>query len=316
MEIKENISGIRFETLNPIQWGRVPVLLRFLVIFLLFSTVFATPLVAAESRVTGKANLEGSQTDSFDKDFAEAFDRDFLGPNGHQEKLIPDPLEGWNRGVFWFNDKLYFYLVKPVARGYRYTVPKPARTSVKNFFSNLAAPIRVANALLQFKFKDFGNELYRFIVNSTLGIGGLFDPADSIAGIKRRDKDFGLTMGYYGIGHGFYLVLPIVGPSSLRDATGSVVDSFFDPAKYADLGTVEYLGVQTFKTINWLSLDPDTYEGVIRDALDPYLFIRAAYVQRRMAMVGRSDYTVDMLNIFDGTDFDFDIVNPLRWLGI
>jgi len=288
---------------------------RILAIALLCCFCFVGPLSAAEKGDVERSTFTGDQNSDFDRDFDDAFDRDFADQNGSDEKLIADPLILWNRGVFWANDKLYFYLVKPVARGYRYTVPKPARSSVKKFFSNLAAPIRAGNALLQLKYRDFGTEIYRFIVNSTFGIGGLFDPAEALVHIRKKENDFGLTLGYYGVGQGFYLVLPIIGPSSLRDATGGIVDTFLDPAKYADLRTSDYLWAQSFKTINWLSLDPDTYEGVIRDAIDPYLFLRAAYVQRRMAQTGKSDYTVDMLNVFDGTDFDFDIVNPLRWLG-
>jgi phospholipid-binding lipoprotein MlaA len=298
----------------PVLQGRFLRMTPYVVLLvLLFALPGGVPVAIAENPPTGAALAASQVGSSFDKDFADDFDSDFAGPNDQDEELIADPLINWNRGVFWVNDKLYFYLVKPVARGYRSVVPKPARSSVRNFFSNLAGPIRAGNSLLQFRFYDFGTEIYRFILNSTFGIGGLFDPVEEWCGIRKKENDFGLTLAYYGVGHGFYLVLPVVGPSSLRDATGSVVDTLFDPLQYADLGTGEYLLLQTYKTVNWLSMDPDTYEGVIRDAIDPYLFIRAAYAQRRMALVGHSEYTIDMLNIFDGTDFDFDIVNPLRW---
>lgn len=288
---------------------------RILLILLLCSFCCVAPLAAAGNALAAKANLTASPDDSFDKDFGDDFDKDFSAQNGQSGELIADPLIIWNRGVFWVNDKLYFYLLKPVAKGYRYTVPRPAQTSVKNFFSNLASPIRAGNALLQLEFYDCGTEIYRFIVNSTFGIGGLFDPADSLVGLKRKDRDFGLTLGYYGVGQGFYLVLPLIGPSSLRDSVGSVADTYLDPLKYADLEAGEYIGLQSFKMVNWLSLDPDTYEGVIRDAIDPYLFVRAAYAQRRMAQVGKSEYNIDVFNIFEGDGFDFDVVNPLKWLG-
>lgn len=301
--------------MTPFRDKKVRMLRRVLFLLLLYSFCCVAPLAAA-SAPAAKTKVTTGSDDSFDKDFADDFDKDFSDQSGQSGELIADPLITWNRGVFWVNDKLYFYLLKPVARGYRYVVPKPAQTSVKNFFSNLASPIRAGNALLQLKFYDFSTELYRFIVNSTLGIGGLFDPADSLVGLKRKDRDFGLTLGYYGVGQGFYLVLPLIGPSSLRDTVGSLADTFLDPVKYADLGAGQYLEVQSIKMVNRLSLDPDTYEGVIRDAIDPYLFIRAAYAQRRKAQVGKSEYNIDMFNIFEGSGFDFDVMNPLKWLGI
>ncbi len=227
-------------------------------------------------------------------------------------KLISDPFEPVNRGVFWVNDKLYFYVFKPIAKGFRLVLPRPARVSVRNFFTNLTAPVRAGNALLQFKFRDFGTELYRFVVNSTFGVLGLFDPADSVAGVKKISEDFGQTLGFYGFGHGFYLVLPVVGPTSLRDVSGNFVDSFADPIRYADLETVEYLGVRWFDVENRLSLDYDTYEGIVEDSLDPYLFLRSAYAQRRKAQVGEGSYN---LNIFQGPLFDSDMLNPFEWFG-
>ena len=289
---------------------------KLLVAILLCAAWFVAPFSLAESYSAEGTLLASQQESDFDKAFGNDFDRDFSGGDSDQEELIADPLISWNRGVFWVNDKLYFYLIKPVAKGYRLVMPKPVRSSVRNFFSNLTAPIRACNDLLQLRFYDFSTETFRFIVNSTLGIAGFFDPAEALTHLRKKETDFGLTMGHYGVGHGFYLVLPVVGPSSLRDGIGSVVDSFGDPLKLAKLDTGRYLGLQAFKTVNWLSLDPDTYERVIRDSIDPYLFIRAAYAQRRVVMAGKSNYTIEMLNIFDGTDFDFDIVNPLRWLGI
>lgn len=246
--------------------------------------------------------------DDFDADFGDGFsDAPVV-----TEKLIADPLQPLNRGTFWVNDKLYFYLFKPVARGYRQVLPRPARVSVGNFFDNLATPVRAGNALLQLHFRDFGTEIYRFVINSTFGIAGFFDPAGSVAGVKKTVEDFGQTLGRYGVGHGFYLVLPIVGPSSLRDATGVFVDSYADPLRYSDLETLEYMGIKSLDVENRLSLDRETYEGIVHDSLDPYLFIRAAYAQRRLAQVGKDTYNV---NIFEGPLFDADLLNPFDWFG-
>jgi phospholipid-binding lipoprotein MlaA len=196
------------------------------------------------------------------------------------EIFIADPLEPINRGIFWFNDKLYFYLLKPIARGYRWAVPEPWRIAVQNVFSNLATPIRLVNAGLQGKFSDAGNELARFTINTTIGIGGLFDTAKDHFDIRKIDEDTGQTLGHYGIGPGFYLVLPVLGPSNPRDAIGLLVDSRMDLLYYLAEGRT-YWGLKAFDKINDLSIDKDTYEGIKKDALDPYLFVRDAFVQYR-----------------------------------
>ena len=282
--------------------------------FILVGSVFAAASQVASDNNQNVPTIRTSaqQDDLSSADFDAAFGDEFAGRKATSDRLILDPLQPFNRGVFWFNDKLYFYVFKPVAKGYRLVLPRPARVSVNNFFSNLATPIRAGNALLQLKFRAFGTEVYRFVINSTFGVVGLFDPAESVAGVKKSVEDFGQTLGYYGIGHGFYLVLPIVGPSSLRDATGVFADSFADPIRYADLETVEYMGVKLLDVETRLSLDRDTYEGIVHDSIDPYLFIRAAYAQRRLAQVGEDTYNI---NIFEGPLFDGDLLNPFDWFG-
>jgi phospholipid-binding lipoprotein MlaA len=195
---------------------------------------------------------------------------------------IADPLEPVNRGIFWFNDKLYIYLFKPVARGLR-VIPEPARVSVSNFFSNLGTPVRVANNLLQFKLTNTCSELARLLVNSTFGLAGLFDPA-STWGLEKKDEDLGQTFGHYGVGNGFYLVLPVFGPTTLRDGIGRVGDYFVDPLPYA-LKQEEVIGLRSLERENALSLDKDTYEATRKHELDPYLFVRDAYAQHRAAKV-------------------------------
>jgi phospholipid-binding lipoprotein MlaA len=191
-----------------------------------------------------------------------------------------DPIEPVNRVFFWVNDKLYFYLLKPVARGYRWAVPEPWRVGVKNFFSNLAAPVRIINAGLQGKFGDAGNEITRFAVNTTIGIGGFFDTAKDHFELRMKDEDTGQTMGHYGVGPGPYLVLPILGPSNLRDGVGMFVDNRMNLLYYISEGRT-YYGLRVYDKINDLSLDKDTYEGIKKDALDPYLFVRDAFMQYR-----------------------------------
>ncbi|MFQ5559872.1 MAG: VacJ family lipoprotein [Nitrospinota bacterium] len=215
--------------------------------------------------------------DEFSEEFADEFE------DTHELSEVYDPIEPVNRAIFWFNDKLYFSLFKPIVRVYRF-VPKPARVSVSNFFSNIWSPIRFANLLLQLKLKKSGNELFRFVTNSTIGLLGLFDPASSIFGVKIQIEDLGQTLGHYGVGHGFYLVLPGLGPSSFRDAIGRTGDTFIDPFNYL-LNTYEYIGIQAAYRLNYLSLDKDTYEGIKRNAIDPYILVRDAYYQYRSSVV-------------------------------
>jgi phospholipid-binding lipoprotein MlaA len=211
----------------------------------------------------------------------EFFEDDLAFDEDEPPLTVHDPIEPVNRAVFWFNDKLYFYLFKPVARGLR-VVPERVRVSADNFFDNLSAPLRFINNVLQLQFNDAGDELARFIFNSTFGVAGLFDIAKEEGGIAKRDEDFGQTMGRYGVGSGFYLVLPVLGPSNVRDAGGRVADHFLSPLTYI-LSFEERIAIRVVESENALSLDKDTYEGIKRDALDPYLFIRDAYAQRRSA---------------------------------
>jgi phospholipid-binding lipoprotein MlaA len=202
-------------------------------------------------------------------------------------EMISDPLEPVNRAIFAFNDKLYFYVLKPTARAYR-VLPQGMRVSVSNFFSNLGAPIRLVNALFQFKLLDAGNELLRFGVNTTVGIGGLFDPARRYLGLREKDEDFGQTLGNYGVGAGPYLVLPILGPSSVRDGFGRLVDGYyFDPVTNVPDDTTDVVALKVWDSVNFLSLDKDSYEAITRESLDPYTFFKNAYAQNRAGKVAQ-----------------------------
>jgi phospholipid-binding lipoprotein MlaA len=217
--------------------------------------------------------------DEFAFDLEEDFtDGDIVAPD------IYDPIEPFNRGMFWVNDKLYFYLFKPVARGFR-VVPEPARQSVSNFFSNIGTPVRFVNSVLQLKFKDAGSELGRLVINSTLGIGGLFDPAKKWFGLRKKDEDLGQTLGNYGVGNGIYIVWPILGPSSARDTVGMAGDFFLDPLFYIQMKPLERAGLKATDKETALSLDKDTYEAIKRQSLDPYLYVRTSYAQHRAGKI-------------------------------
>jgi phospholipid-binding lipoprotein MlaA len=200
---------------------------------------------------------------------------------------IADPLEPFNRAMYHFNDKLYFWLLKPVAQGYGKVVPEAARVGVSNFFANLAFPIRFVNCLLQTNFEGAAEELGRFTINTIWGIGGLLDPASSKdINLSKQDEDFGQTLGAYGIGQGFYINWPIFGPSSPRDTVGLVVDAFLAPASYLSPWYVG-AGTRGYDMVNDTSLKIGDYESLKGAAIDPYVAIRDAYVQYRLKKVNR-----------------------------
>lgn len=200
-----------------------------------------------------------------------------------EESAVYDPLEQLNRGTFWFNEKCYLYLFKPIARGFR-IVPLPVRTGLGKMFDNLRSPIRAFNSLFQGSFKQAGTETTRLVVNSTLGLAGFYDPADHFWNLKKKDEDFGQTLGYYGVGEGFYVVLPLLGASNVRDGLSLVPDSYAAILPWWTRFEVS-VALKGGEAVNRISLDKDTYESIVAEQLDPYLFIRDAYTQNRRAKV-------------------------------
>ncbi len=185
------------------------------------------------------------------------------------------------------NDKLYFYGLKPIAKGYRFVVPKPIRQGVNNFFYNVAGIGRMANCALQGKFRAAGGELGRFFLNASVGLLGLGNPAANYPALNPEKEDLGQTLGTYGIGNGIYLVLPLFGPSTLRDAVGMVGDQIlFNPIAYIKPAYIPY-GLRGVNITNRLSLHMGDYEALKDAALDPYLMFRSAYIQNRQYMIKR-----------------------------
>jgi len=230
--------------------------------------------------------LEEMETEGTDEETAPFMDDDDLSFLDEEDDVVEvyDPFETFNRGMFWFNDKAYFYVMKPVAKGWRWLAPEPLQLGIRNFFSNLRAPIRFVNAALQGKFRDSGHELTRFGVNTTLGIGGLFDPAKVHFGIDKKIEDTGQTLAHYGVGAGPYLVLPFLGPSNFRDGAGLLGDFYFSLVPVVFENTAYWVAISG-DIINFLAIDKDTYEGIKKDALDPYLFLRDAYSQYRLNLI-------------------------------
>ncbi len=196
-------------------------------------------------------------------------------------EMIPDPMQPVNRIFFQFNDKLYFWAIKPLATGYKWVVPEDLRLGVRNFFSNLTTPIRMVNCLLQANFKGAGNETIRFLLNSTLGLAGFLDPAKTELKIEKSEEDFGQTLGVWGIGPLLYIEWPILGPSSLRDTFGFAGDLLLDPKTYLIQSIPVSLAVRTYDLINEASFRIGEYEDFKRIAIDPYVAKREAYHQHR-----------------------------------
>ncbi|MDX1604629.1 MAG: VacJ family lipoprotein [Candidatus Competibacterales bacterium] len=216
-------------------------------------------------------------------------------PAGAQDAY--DPFEGFNRLMFGFNQRVDRYLLEPTARGYRAITPEPVDTGISNFFSNLGDVSVLVNDLLQFKFHQAAQDSSRLVFNTTFGLGGLIDVATPM-GLPKHDEDFGQTLGYWGLGSGPYLILPLLGSSSGRDVWRWPVDSYLlDPLTAVDSGTVR----ASATTLDLIDTRADLLEaGSILEeaALDPYTFQREAYLQRRLSLV------------HDGNpprpDFDFD----------
>jgi len=197
-----------------------------------------------------------------------------------------DPLEPLNRATFRFNDALDRNFAQPVARTYNRAVPRPIRTGVDNFFSNLGDVVVMANDFLQLRLMDGMNDLMRVAVNSSFGLLGVLDVATP-AGIPKRDQDFGLTLGHYGVPSGPYLVLPLFGPSTFRDAAGFGVDQYAAPQTYADPAWRNSLWGLQFVSTRARYLNATNL--LEQAALDKYLFVRDAWLGRRRAQLNQLD---------------------------
>jgi len=199
---------------------------------------------------------------------------------------IKDPLQPMNRAFFRFNDKLYLWVLKPAGQGYSKVLPGQARTSFGRLFGNVKYPIRLVNNLLQGKFKAAGIETGRFVVNSTVGIGGLFDPAKEWK-LEAHPADFDQTLGFHGVGPGIYFNWPLFGPSSGRGTAGLAADGALSPWSYVG-GVGVAVGVPAYRELNNASLHQGEYESFKKATVDPYIAMRSAYFQSRADAVQKS----------------------------
>jgi len=205
-------------------------------------------------------------------------------PPGENNQVYSDPLSGFNEPMFNFNLKLDDWVLRPVASGYATIAPQPVRESVGRFLDNVRVIPRFANNLFQLKFAEAGGEVARFGINSTVGIAGLFDPADAWFGLKEHPNDFGLTIRYYGIPTGPYVMLPFLGPSTVGDTVGMVADSAMNPMSYLLPWWITLsadTGQDVIYAVNYRSLHMNQFEEADRFAIDLYGAVQDAYLQTR-----------------------------------
>ena len=244
-----------------------------LFLFIIFFTVslFGN---AVNTNIT-EASAQIVLDDEFDDEFSE--DEEILSKS--------DPLEGYNRVMTDVNDYFYINILTPVATGYSNVIPKGARVGISNIFNNLFFPIRFVNNILQFKFENAFEESGRFVINSTIGILGIFDVAHEHFKFEEHNEDFGQTLGFYGVGAGPHIVLPFFGPSNLRDAISMIPDSMITSIYDTDIKSSEVFIMNGVYYLNKTSLHLGEYESIKKDAIDLYPFLRDLYEQKRISEI-------------------------------
>lgn len=206
----------------------------------------------------------------------------------YYEAPIRDPFETMNRGIFKFNEVFDKVLMKPIAKTYVFIVPEFGRDRVHSAVTNLGEPVNMLNGFLQGNPERGFTSLWRFLINSTLGVAGLFDFAGPNLGLVHRQEDFGQTMGVYGWGSGPYIVLPFFGPSSGRDTFGLLVDTFTNPFNYVQSDEFA-IGRVVVTAIDARARNLELIDEIYRTSVDPYATIRSAYAQRRDAQIRNNE---------------------------
>jgi phospholipid-binding lipoprotein MlaA len=238
--------------------------------------VSGPPLAAASETLLGTDAKAGESTGQGEENWDEEWDAG---------EIIADPLEPLNRMFFHFNDKLYYWVLKPVARAYSAILPVELRITIGNFFDNLLSPGRAVNCLLQGEVKDSSVEVARFVLNSTAGIVGFGDFAKDVLELYSSEEDTGQTLGYYGLGGVFYIVWPFLGPSNFRDSLGKMGDAYLHPVIYLDADWEVTVGLWSLDKVNYTSLTLGDYELFTETALDPYVAVKDAYQQYRQGQI-------------------------------
>jgi phospholipid-binding lipoprotein MlaA len=228
-----------------------------------------------ETEKESNGNDENESEDEYDDEYSDEAD----------VELIPDPWIQMNTGFYHFNDKMYFWVLKPVARGYGFIIPEELRQAIRNVFYNIRFPVRFINCLLQGKGRKAGAEFGQFFINTTVGFAGLQNVAANYPALQPSKEDLGQTFAVWGFDNGAYLTLPFFGPSSLRDGLGLVGDIFLDPFWWFVDDVWVSVAIRGGETVNDTSLRIGEYEALKEAAIDPYVMIRNAYVQNRNKLI-------------------------------
>jgi phospholipid-binding lipoprotein MlaA len=261
-------------------------------------SVLPTPLTVATGeiveidappQVTELAAEPGGSTPAItepeDTWMAQARDPDADADADAEDASEYDPWEPFNEKMFEVNRRLDRYVLKPVAKAYNFITPDEIQIMISNGFDNISFVPRLVNSLLQGKMKGAGRELGRFLINSTAGVGGLFDPAKDVFGILKSREDFGQTLGVWGVGSGPYLIVPFMEPLTVRDGVGKAVDSAMDPLSYFLPLIWERLAMKVGDIVNERSLNLDLFQGFEESVIDMYSAVRHAYLQRRLRLI-------------------------------
>jgi phospholipid-binding lipoprotein MlaA len=245
----------------------------------------AKPSETPQQEVSDQAK-EDEDDDEYDDD---EYDDDEYDDDEYADEedvvLIPDPWIEMNRGLLTFNDKMYFWVLKPVATGWGIVIPQELRQGIVNAFYNIRFPVRFINCLLQGKFRKSGYEFGQFFINTTAGCLGLLNPAANYPHLQPSREDLGQTFAVWGFGNGPYIMLPFLGPSSARDALGRLGDTFIDPIWWVPVKLRTSIAIRAGEAVNETSLRIGEYEALKEAALDPYVMIRNAYVQNRNKLI-------------------------------
>jgi phospholipid-binding lipoprotein MlaA len=244
-------------------------------------TLFAAGATAPETvSDAAQSRPPAAETAALDEGMAQARE---AGTDTEPEEY--DPWERWNEPMFNFNRRLDQYVLKPVAKAYNFVVPDEIQIMISNGFDNISFVPRLVNSLLQGKVTGAGRELSRFLINSTAGVGGLFDPAKDVFGILKSREDFGQTLGVWGVGPGPYVIMPFLEPMTVRDGIGKAVDSALDPLAYFLPFIWERLAMKVGDIVNERSLNLDLFQGFEESVIDMYSAVRHAFLQRRLRLI-------------------------------
>jgi phospholipid-binding lipoprotein MlaA len=233
---------------------------------------FPSPVSAAD---TGPAAAGPKQGTAAEDDYEDEYADD------EKAAAVADPLEPFNREMYLLNDFMYFYVLKPAARGVTAVIPVEIRTGVRNMFDNIRFPVRFVNSLLQAKWEKATDEFAKFFLNTTVGFLGFADVASIYPGLNTSPEDLGQTLAVWGAGDGFFLMVPFLGPMTLRDGLGKLGDTFLDPMWWAVEGVPASLALRGGEAVNDTTFRIGDYEAVKEASLDAYSAIRNGYAQGR-----------------------------------